>query len=309
MSKHHLRRWKNDDGKQHFVLSNDKTKVHLRNPIFTLTGGTEAQCFVLLYRQSHLAHGGPVKFWVNIDGRDISVPLENGNELLIGVTPGRHKIKLVVNKTGPVNLNRSLETGDLQPGEMHFYEVAIGGKLLPKTKLWDHGRMKCPLARIPEKKVEERKTTTTITQVIQQQPLPPQMIYGPPMPLYGAPPQSMMMGPPPQGYPGPIYGAPPMGYMPPPQTGYVPLPMNGGMPPHMMMQGGQPPYPQFSGQGQPPPPMGRGMPPLQMMQGGGGGQPQFSGQGQPPPQFTMQGGGQQFSGQGGAGGGGQPMGK
>jgi len=241
-----------------FVLSKHKRKIYLTNAVFP-EGGHDAPCYILIYRRSKYAQGGPLRFWVTVDGRKLAKPLENNTEYLIGVKPGKHVVDLKMPKTGLVKLNRNLETSKLEAGEMHFFEMAICGLTIPYTKVWDLGRMRCPIAKVEEKPQTREETVTTTTTTTQ---LPPQytMLMGPPpfftmtppptgFPMFYGVPQSFMGDP--RNSIGPLSPPPPTfnpflnGQAPYPQGGMPPMyaPMTGGAPmggSPMMMMGGPP---------------------------------------------------------------------
>jgi len=77
----------------------------------------------------------PLRFWVTIDGRKLAKPLEHGDTCLIGVKPGRHIVDVKMPYTGLVNLDKKLETRELEPGEMQVIEMAICGLTIPYTKV------------------------------------------------------------------------------------------------------------------------------------------------------------------------------
>lgn len=75
------------------------------------------------------------RFWLTIDGRKIAKALEHGETCVIGVKPGRHIVDIKMPHTGLVNLDKKLETRELNPGEMQVVEVAICGLTIPYTKV------------------------------------------------------------------------------------------------------------------------------------------------------------------------------
>eukprot|EP01087_Luapelamoeba_hula_P000094 TRINITY_DN1004_c1_g4_i1.p1 TRINITY_DN1004_c1_g4~~TRINITY_DN1004_c1_g4_i1.p1 ORF type:complete len:352 (+),score=76.35 TRINITY_DN1004_c1_g4_i1:67-1056(+) len=219
MSQRHDRRHGNYQSTAPHAIGRKGNKVPLTNPIF-LNGKSKAPCFILIHRRSKTLRGGPLRFWVSVDGVKIGKPLENGNHLLIGVAPGTHVV-LAHMPHSVKNMDRRLETVDLKPGDMHFIELAIVGLTIPHTKVWDHGRRDCPIATVRTRKVtkpEETTTTTTTTYTVQQ---PQQIVM--PAPVYYTPHTQQPMGtapmpfsgptpyPPPQFMPAPMY------YQPPPQ--------------------------------------------------------------------------------------------
>jgi len=228
----------------HFVLSKKKCKIFLKDPQFP-EGGHQAQCFIIIYRRNKFVQGGPLRFWITIDGRKLAKPLEHGDSCVVGVKPGKHIVDVKMPHTGLVNLDKKLETRDLEPGEMQVIEIAICGLTIPYTKVWDLGKSHCPIAVIEKKKKkketpppppqEETTTTTTTTYTAQIMPvMPPQ--YTSTTTMYALPTTTTTSMYSTQ----PMYAPQSMYFPSAPMTGQAPLPQGftpiGGS--GMMMGGG-----------------------------------------------------------------------
>jgi len=96
----------------------------------------DSVCYVLLYRRPALAHGGPLKFKVVMDGHElVDHPLANGYYLFLAVDKGRHSFSLTLPGSVTSKTNKQFETTDLDYGELQIIEVKIVGALLPETKV------------------------------------------------------------------------------------------------------------------------------------------------------------------------------
>ena len=94
-------------------------------------------CYALIYRRPAMAHGGPIKFKVIVDGQYLEHhPLANGHYLFFGFPPGEHTFELQLpGSVAIARTNKSFQTDSIQPGELQLIEVKIGGHILPETQI------------------------------------------------------------------------------------------------------------------------------------------------------------------------------
>eukprot|EP01087_Luapelamoeba_hula_P021373 TRINITY_DN7451_c0_g1_i1.p1 TRINITY_DN7451_c0_g1~~TRINITY_DN7451_c0_g1_i1.p1 ORF type:complete len:1147 (+),score=206.56 TRINITY_DN7451_c0_g1_i1:176-3616(+) len=106
--------------------------------------------FVLLYRRNVYRKGGPISYKVRVNGELVRKRLDNNKSILLAFPKAdRYELSFSFSvATGPANLNKRVETDFLEPGCLQYFEIAVVGKVLPRTKIWDYGKMLFPVSAL-----------------------------------------------------------------------------------------------------------------------------------------------------------------
>jgi len=149
---------------EYYIVNRNGKRVMMNGPYYVNCAKADELAYILVYRKNVFRKGGPLNYFVHLNGVKVEQPLSNNSNLLIAVRAGtKYDVAFHMPHSGLVNMDATTVTSKLTPGDLYYIEMGIVGKILPSTKIYNLGKVYNPLPPPPVQKQDDATTTVTTT--------------------------------------------------------------------------------------------------------------------------------------------------